>query len=78
MNRAGVLERFEREELIERKDSRWTISNLGAMLFAKRRGLLPLRFHLGDDLFGEALDGFLLGGGDGLAGFGYEVGTLVE
>lgn len=36
VNRAGVLERFADEKLIERKDGRWTISNLGAILFAKR------------------------------------------
>jgi len=36
VNRAGVLERFEREKLIEREGSGWTITNLGGMLFAKK------------------------------------------
>jgi ATP-dependent DNA helicase RecG len=36
VNRAGVLERFEREKLIERDGSGWTITNLGGMLFAKK------------------------------------------
>jgi ATP-dependent DNA helicase RecG len=35
-NREAVLNRFEREGLIVRKGSMWTISNLGAVLFAKR------------------------------------------
>jgi ATP-dependent DNA helicase RecG len=36
VNRAGVLERFESEKLIQRQDAGWTITNLGAMLFAKK------------------------------------------
>lgn len=36
VNRAGVLERFESEKLIESSAGRWAITNLGAMLFAKR------------------------------------------
>ncbi|MCR4303632.1 MAG: putative DNA binding domain-containing protein [Gallionella sp.] len=36
VNRAGVLERFESEKLIQRQDGRWTITNLGAILFAKK------------------------------------------
>ena len=36
VNRAGVLERFESEKLIQRQDGGWTITNLGAMLFAKK------------------------------------------
>ncbi|MBA3727324.1 MAG: putative DNA binding domain-containing protein [Armatimonadetes bacterium] len=36
VNRAGVLERFESEKLIQRQGIGWTISNLGAMLFAKK------------------------------------------
>jgi ATP-dependent DNA helicase RecG len=35
-NRIGVLERFEKEKLIQRLDGTWAISNLGALLFAKR------------------------------------------
>lgn len=35
VNRAGVLERFESEKLIQRRDGTWTISNCGAILFAK-------------------------------------------
>lgn len=34
--RSAVLERFEKEKLIKRKDSKWAITNLGALLFAKR------------------------------------------
>jgi ATP-dependent DNA helicase RecG len=36
VNRAGVLERFEREKLIQRDESGWTITNLGGILFAKK------------------------------------------
>ena len=36
VNRAGVLERFESERLIERQRAAWTITNLGAMVFAKK------------------------------------------
>jgi ATP-dependent DNA helicase RecG len=36
VNRAGVLERFECEKTIQRQSGRWTITNLGAILFAKR------------------------------------------
>lgn len=35
-NRAGVLDRFESERLIARSDDRWVITNLGAILFAKK------------------------------------------
>lgn len=40
-NRDGVLGRFEREKLIVRKESGWTITNLGAVLFAKRLEEFP-------------------------------------
>jgi ATP-dependent DNA helicase RecG len=36
VNRAGVLERFEKEKLIVRQGDRWTITNLGGLLFAKK------------------------------------------
>jgi len=36
VNRAGVLERFESEKLIQREGAGWTITNLGGMLFAKK------------------------------------------
>jgi predicted HTH transcriptional regulator len=36
VNRAGVLERFESEKLIQRDGGGWTITNLGGILFAKR------------------------------------------
>lgn len=36
INRAGVLDRFEREKLIERQGPGWLITNLGAILFAKK------------------------------------------
>jgi ATP-dependent DNA helicase RecG len=36
VNRAGVLERFESEKLIQRQGTGWAITNLGAMLFAKK------------------------------------------
>lgn len=36
LDRAGVLGRFESEKLIQREGDGWTITNLGAMLFAKR------------------------------------------
>lgn len=36
VNRSGVLERFESEKLIQRQDGGWTITNLGAILFAKK------------------------------------------
>lgn len=36
VNRAGVLERFESEKLIQREDAGWSITNLGGMLFAKK------------------------------------------
>lgn len=36
VNRVGVLERFESEKLIVREEGKWTISNLGGMLFAKK------------------------------------------
>lgn len=36
VDRAGVLERFNSEKLIQRQDNRWTITNLGAILFAKK------------------------------------------
>jgi ATP-dependent DNA helicase RecG len=35
-DRVGVLQRLEREKLIVRQNDRWTITNLGAMTFAKR------------------------------------------
>lgn len=34
--RDAVLDRLEREKIIGRNDAQWTISNLGAVLFAKR------------------------------------------
>lgn len=36
VNRAGVLERFESEKLIQRDGAGWMISNLGGILFAKK------------------------------------------
>ena len=36
VNRAGVLERFESEKLIRREVGRWSITNLGGILFAKK------------------------------------------
>lgn len=36
VNRAGVLDRFESEKLIQRQGGGWMITNLGAMLFAKK------------------------------------------
>ncbi|MDD2914218.1 MAG: ATP-binding protein [Gallionella sp.] len=36
VNRAGVLERFDSEKLIQRQDGGWMITNLGAILFAKK------------------------------------------
>ena len=36
VNRAGVLERFESEKLIQRDGGGWTITNLGGILFAKK------------------------------------------
>lgn len=36
VNRAGVLERLESAKLIQCQDGRWTITNLGAILFAKK------------------------------------------
>lgn len=36
VHQSGVLERFESERLIRREGGLWTITNLGAMLFAKR------------------------------------------
>lgn len=35
-SRAGVLERFKSEKLIQREGSGWTITNLGGILFAKK------------------------------------------
>lgn len=35
-NRAGVLPRFESEKLIRRQGDKWAITNLGAILFAKK------------------------------------------
>jgi ATP-dependent DNA helicase RecG len=35
-NRAGVLDRFESEKLIQREGASWTITNLGGILFAKK------------------------------------------
>lgn len=35
-NREGVIDRFEREKLIQREGSHYAITNLGAILFAKR------------------------------------------
>lgn len=35
VNRPGVLTRFESEKLIQRDDGGWTVTNLGAILFAK-------------------------------------------
>ena len=35
-NRAGVLERFKAEKFIERDGGKWAITNLGAILFAKK------------------------------------------
>lgn len=37
-NRDAVLEKFGRENLIQRDGERWTITRLGAILFAKRLG----------------------------------------
>lgn len=34
--REAVLERFEHEKLIQKRDGSWSITNLGAILFAKR------------------------------------------
>jgi len=34
--REAVLERFEQEKLIQKKDGSWAITNLGAILFAKK------------------------------------------
>ena len=36
VNRAGVLERFESEKLIQRDGALWMITNLGGILFAKK------------------------------------------
>jgi ATP-dependent DNA helicase RecG len=36
VDRAGVLERFEIEKLIDRQGGGWSITNLGAILFAKK------------------------------------------
>jgi len=36
VNRAGVLERFEKEKFILRQGRGWTITNLGGLLFAKK------------------------------------------
>ncbi|HQR08439.1 MAG TPA: ATP-binding protein [Gemmatales bacterium] len=36
VNRTGVLERFESEKLIQRLGASWSITNLGAILFAKK------------------------------------------
>ena len=36
VNRVGVLERFESAKLIEQQGGEWTITNLGAVLFAKK------------------------------------------
>ncbi len=36
VNRPSVLERFESEKLIQRRDGDWTITNLGGLLFAKK------------------------------------------
>jgi len=36
VNRTGVLERFENAKLIVRQEHGWTITNLGALLFAKK------------------------------------------
>lgn len=36
VNRAGVLERFEKEMFIVRQGHGWTITNLGGLLFAKK------------------------------------------
>lgn len=36
VNRSGVLARFENEKLIQRAGARWTITNLGGILFAKK------------------------------------------
>jgi ATP-dependent DNA helicase RecG len=35
MERSGVLERFEKEKLIQREGQEWIITNLGGILFAK-------------------------------------------
>ena len=35
-NRSGVLERFKAEKFIERDGGKWAITNLGAILFAKK------------------------------------------
>jgi ATP-dependent DNA helicase RecG len=46
--RDAVLERFERENLIVRKGEDWTITNMGAILFAKNLGcsiLLLAKLH---------------------------------
>jgi len=40
-NREGVLDRFERERLITRHGSHWGITNLGAILLAKRLDEFP-------------------------------------
>jgi ATP-dependent DNA helicase RecG len=36
VDRSGVLARFEREKLVARDESGWTITNLGGILFTKR------------------------------------------
>ena len=36
VTRPAVLDRFEREKLIQRTGGTWTITNLGAILFAKK------------------------------------------
>jgi hypothetical protein len=44
VNRAGVLERFEGEKFIELRERCWSISRLGAILFAKQSatGIHPI------------------------------------
>ena len=39
---------------------------------------LPRRFHRGDDLLRQPLNGLLLLRGDGLAHFGNQIGSLVD
>lgn len=41
VNRAGVLQRFESERLIEKSGTHWIITNLGAVLFAKKLDEFP-------------------------------------
>jgi len=51
---------------------------LAARIGQPARPALPGEFHLADDLLCQLVDGFLLGGDEGLAAFGDEVGLLAE